>query len=199
MNNREFNQWLDHHKTAYPGLSAWLRTNLGQLDHWERTLSAVTLVEARNASDAMVEKDEQPKGYSEHARWIRRIAMESRGVAGRSSEPAGPQVRDGHLTAHCTRCMDYGVVSVLGPSTIKRLRTNDENHSVLTCAIACDCSRGNMHARKLPRWQAGYMLIRYDDVLDRMADHHEDMWEAALALTSGTVPVCRELTGAELP
>jgi len=182
VNGPDFRQWLAYHRGAYPGLAAWLRTNADQLDHWERILCNVELHAAKSATDAIVASEDQPKGYGEHPRWVRRIAMAGQPMAERQQQ-LGPQVKDDRLVANCRHCMDYGVVSVLSPSCLRRVWQDDRHLHLTTCALACNCERGQRV--RLPRWQDGHALIRIDDVLDQAineAAQHADLKDAEWAV-----------------
>ena len=170
MNSVEFTRWMDYHKGAYPGLSAWLKANTDQIDHWERMLSRIELHQAKSATDSLVEGDEQPKGYGEHPRWIRRIAIAASGgnIESYEKRQDGPRVVDDQLVAECPLCMDYGIVSVLSPDCLKRLWNNDRRQHLSTCAIACHCHRGQK--RRMAHWQDGHALFRIEDVIDQAAE-----------------------------
>jgi hypothetical protein len=195
MDNPDFRNWLDYHRGAYPGLSAWLKTNPDQLDHWERILSRLELWQARAATDAMAASDEQPKGYGEHARAIRRIAMAAAGIhqEGYEQRTEGPTIIDDHLVAQCPRCMDYGIVSVLSPECLRRLWADDERQSLSTCIVACDCERGRVKSRnmKLPQWQEGHALFRYEDILDAAIDNSDEH----SSISDGEWQIAKEMLG----
>lgn len=194
----DFDRWLDYHSTAYPGMLKWLadKTNKGQVDHMRRLLEPYSIDDLSAATDALYGAEDQPRGYSEHARAIRRLVNPKQ--ESKSSADDGPKVVDGHLVASCPRCMDYGVVEVLSQKTIHALRSSDEcpRHPVLgTCILACSCNRGRGKAQscKLSTWQDGHNLIRYEDVLDEACNRHrefdslqEAMWHVAQRLVGDT-------------
>lgn len=177
MDSRDFRQWWDYHRGAYPGLAAWAKNNPDQLEHWERILKQTTLPQAKSATDSLVATDEQPKGYGEHPRWIRRIAMAASGgdVETYEKRQEGPRVKDDQLVADCPRCMDFGIVSVLSPDCLKRLWKNDASKGLTTCVIACDCELGRRKSRTLrvPQYQSGHALFRADDVRELAIDERD--------------------------
>ena len=178
MNDNEFARWLDHHKGAYPGLGIWIKTNPDQFDHWRRILGQVEYFHAMSATDSMVAGDDQPKGYGEHPRWLRRIATAASGsnVETYERRQEGPQVVDDRLVAECWRCMDYGIISVLSPACLRRVWNDDRSKHLSTCVIACDCQLGQKKARTLrvPQFKAGHALFHYDEVMDKAIEHiHE--------------------------
>lgn len=174
MTPAEFTRWLDYHKTAYPNLAKWLKENIRQQAIWERILSAVGFPEAKCATDAMLELDDQPRSYGDHPRWVKRLALEAGHGHGdaKAQLSEGPRIKDDRLVADCWRCMDYGVVSVLSPSCLKRLWRDDRSQHLTTCALACDCIRGQR--KRLPHWQDGHALIRIDDVIDQAAERSRE-------------------------
>jgi hypothetical protein len=180
----DFDHWLDYHGRAYPGFTKWTADNADQIDHLRRLLARYTRQQLEAATDTLYEQDTQPNGYSHHGRAIRRLIAES--SAGSSERPRelGPTVHDGQLVARCRRCMDFGLVEVLSPVCLKRLSTNDDTHGLTTCMLACDCGLGEKMSRihRVPRWEDGRMLIRYEDILDEFVTTHETFWEVARRL-----------------
>lgn len=163
----DFDKWLTYHAGAYPGFAAWISRNDRQIPHMQRLLGQYSIDELAAATDKLFATEEQPRGYSDHAREIKRILNPDGPTGGSRHE--GPQVIDGHITARCTRCMDYGVLEVVSPQTLKLLWLHEERgeHRVTSCMIACDCSLGGdkSHRLKLLRWQDNHALFAYMDVL----------------------------------
>lgn len=159
----DFDHWLTYHGKAYPGFAQWVDKHDDQLDFMRRILGKFTRDELQAATDQLYQLDDQPNGYSNHPRAIRRLIKDCQPVntAGKSF---GPELKDDHLVADCPRCMDYGIVSVLNPLTLKRLRAGDCVGGLSTCYVVCDCEMGN--GRRGVRWQDGYCLIRYEPLLD---------------------------------
>jgi len=193
----DFDRWLSYHTKAYPGMAKWLKENEDQLRFWRRLLEAYSIDELSSATDRLYAADEQPRGYSEHARAIRRILADGNPV--RAESESGPRMVHDHLVADCPQCMDYGSVSVLGPKTLKLLRTTEGEVPLLTCALACDCRRG--HGKRLPKWADGYSLVVYEQVLQLAADRACTMCDVAreLLVELDTAPTARAMTGEELP
>lgn len=191
MNSADFRRWLDYHRSAFPGLTAWLSDNPGQVEHWSKALSPVAFFVAKNATDAMVVDEDAPRPYSEHCRYIRMYSARQQPQHGELHN-WGPRLKEGHLVANCPRCMDYGVVSVVSPTSLAlAFRHDGRRFSVSYCVIACDCTLGDQLAsarerakRKVVQWQEGHCLIRADDVIDQATTliedgEHED-WADAL-------------------
>ena len=183
MDSSEFREWLDYHRKAYPGLVPWLKTNDGQSEHWERILGQITLPQAKAATDDLVSGEDQPKGYGEHPRWIRRIAMAASGAGVESYErrEEGPRVKDDRLIASCHRCMDFGIVSVLSPKCLKRVWLDDASKGLETCVVACNCANGAKKSRtlRIPQWQDGHALIRIDELIDESVERKQPKWTIA--------------------
>lgn len=201
----DFDRWLDYHCTAYPGMLKWLsdEANKGQVAHMRRLLDRYTVEQLSAATDALYEMHNQPAGYSNHARAVRDLVREQTAGGGDSKVMAGPRVVGGELTAACWRCMDYGIVSVLNPATLKRLRDPEQAPTVLgTCCVACDCDAGHHHQR-LPTWSHNHCLIRFDDVSDEACESHQAMWEVARQMVAQRdaelTPAAQELSGDVLP
>ena len=196
----DFDRWLKYHGKAYSGFAKWINENKDQVRFMRRILEQYTIEQLSGATDRLYALDDQPRGYGEHARRIRQIIASDCGTVGQSDH-YGPTVRDDHLTGNCWRCLDYGVVSVLSPATLKRIRNSDPSHGLLTCALACDCERGRK--QKLTQWRDGHCLIRYEDVIDEAAATHRDMWDVACEMVrqrdSDLQPHAVELTGDVLP
>jgi hypothetical protein len=198
----DFDRWLEYHATAYGGFGKWVAENNDQVRFMRRLLEAYTIDELQAATDRLYALDEQPRGYGEHARRIRQLIVAAGGHAGQS-DSIGPRVIDEHLTAECWRCLDYGIVSVLSPATLKRLRTQSTEHSLTTCVVACNCRRGNAARKRLVQWADGHCLIRIDDVLDAAVDQRRDMWDVACDMVrqrdEELRPHAVELSGDVLP
>jgi hypothetical protein len=177
----DLDHWLDYHGRAYPGFAEWTTKNPDQIDHLRRLLARYTRSQLEAATDALYEQDTQPAGYSHHGRAIRRLIQDASGAGYQSAVQRGPEHRGDELIAACTRCMDFGLVEVLAPQTIKHLAKNDPSHGLRTCMIACDCGLGERESRihRLPRWADGHLLIRYEDVLDSHCTSHRAEWEIA--------------------
>jgi hypothetical protein len=162
---------------------AWFKTNDGQSEHWDHILGQVSLPQAKSATDDLVAGDDQPKGYGEHPRWIRRIAMAKSGGGVESYEKReeGPRVKDDRLVASCHRCMDFGIVSVLSPKTLKRLWADDASKGLMTCVVACNCGLGVKKSRvlRIPQWQDSHALIRIDDVIEESIERKCEWWDVA--------------------
>ncbi len=191
MDTIEFRLWLKHHKGAYPGLAIWLKANPDQIAHWGRLVELFDLAEAIAATNRLVEAEDQPRGYKDHPREIKARILADRGVSGRVPEKHGPVVQHDCLVSSCARCQDYGVISILSPRTVKQLRAG-ECHGLVTCVIACDCANGYRWAKTLPRWSDRHSFVRYDDVLNCMADgSNRDMIDIAgelLVAIDGRMP-----------
>ena len=173
MNQDEYQEWRRYHAKAYPGLIAWLDRNDGQDVLWQRLLANTPYEAAKAATDQMFSMDEQPRGYSEHPRIIRRLAYE---VAPRR-DTRMPTYIDGQATFACGRCQDSGFVSVLTPETLKRVWRDDANKALRYCTIACDCDEGNRvierkwdKRHRMPQWRSGHALIRLDAKLKAKKD-----------------------------
>jgi hypothetical protein len=177
----DFEHWLVHHGKAYPGFAEWIESHPDQIDHLRRLLARYTRQQLEAATDALYEQDTQPNGYSHHGRAIRRLIVESSGAGYQAAVQRGPQHLGDELVAACIRCMDFGLVEVLSPATIKRLAANDPSRGLMTCLLACSCGLGERESKihRIPRWQDGHMLIRYEDVLDLHCSSHRAEWEIA--------------------
>ncbi len=142
----DFDRWLDYHSNAYPGFARWVGENKAQIEHMRRLLGHFGIEQLQQATDSLYAMDEQPNGYSNHARAIRRLC--SPHTHSTTSAVEGPSVIDGRLVASCARCMDYGVVEVLSPKCLKALwadQYSDPQPVLTTCMIACDCQLGHEH------------------------------------------------------
>lgn len=175
----DFERWLEYHGGAYPSFIAWIaeNENRSHAEHMRRLLGHYTYEQLVAATDALFAAESQPRGFSNHARSIRQhIANDVH-----KDEHDGPQINGDHLTAYCPRCMDYGIVEVVAPITLRAMRSGKEDGTIKTCVVACDCSRGaNKSSRmKLPRWEDGHTLIRYEDVLDLAISQRAAEWDVA--------------------
>ena len=177
----EFNQWLEHHIEAYPGLAPWLEENESQTNFWMRTLISVEFEEAVAATDELYAAEKQPMGYSAHPRAILAIVRRNRG----SKEPDVKYV-DGERVFKCWRCEDSGYVSVLSPNTLKRLWKDKPNEGLRGCAVLCNCETGNLRAqmrwkegRQPPQWKDGHCLLTFLQVYSVAAAKQISDWQAA--------------------
>lgn len=202
----DFDRWIDYHGKAYPGFAKWIADNDAQVRFLRRLLEQYTIDQLSSATDRMYALEDQPRGYGEHGRKIRQLVVEAGGASQQSNERHGPELRDGRLVANCWRCMDYGLVSVLSPSTLRRIRSNDQSHCLATCSVACDCQRGQQMSRRiqrLPQWADGHCLIRYEDVIDEAEASHRDTWDVACDMVADRdqrlVPRAVELSAEALP
>ena len=178
MNRTEFADWLDYHSKAYPGLKAWLAKTEGQDDFWFNRLRDISLASARQATNELHTRDEQPKGYADHPRVIYRIASDSPSIVRDK-----PQYIGGQQVFRCSRCEDSGFVSALSPATLKALWRNDREHSLRWCAIACDCDTGDRRVRapqrkRIGQWRDGHALFSYLDVVSNVG-RGDDEWDVA--------------------
>jgi hypothetical protein len=167
VNTEEFGQWLAYHTTAYPGLTKWLETNDGQVDMWARLLQKTPLDAARRATDALFEQEDQPRGYGEHPRAIKRLAWETRAA------PPQPRQINGHDTYLCPRCRDSGILSVASAATLRAAWVDMRSHGVRWCAVACDCEAGERFAappkgvRPMLRFQRNSTLFTFEEVIEQ--------------------------------
>lgn len=112
MNKAEFYVWLDHHKSAYPGLRNWLgkqgaKGSQDTLLFWQKVLEPVELEDAKDATFRLAENSEsQPKSYERHPVEVKRLCKRSLALASRQ---VGPSF-DGAVK--CLRCRDAGIVTV---------------------------------------------------------------------------------------
>ena len=168
MDDVDFRLWMKHHNDAYPGLAAWLKSNPGQVKTWKRILVGFELDELIKATDSLVERLEQPRGYSDHPRDLKAIVLNSRGTDGRKEKRRGPIVKDGHLVAKCPICMDHGIVSILSPKTISALDSG-ECKGLNTCCCACKCEAGEEYLQggRLRKYgTTGYPMVVWEHILD---------------------------------
>ena len=188
MNQTEFADWIDYHMRAYPRLRTWLNEHDGQDEFWRKRLRDVSAESARQATDILHARDEQPKGYADHPRAIYRIAMQE--------SPTPSMIRpvryvDGVQVYNCGRCQDSGFVSVLSPKTLKALHNNDEAYGLRWCAVACECEVGSQRTRQrwkrpMLQWRDGHVLFTHQIMYDHMLDENDrpirDDWEACRLL-----------------
>lgn len=185
MTPDEFDQWLDHHAGMYPGVKRWLAKpeNEGVEAAWERLLSRTSLEAAKRASMELFEQDEQPRGFGEHPRAVKRLAWELR-----PKQQVARKI-DGQDTFRCLRCRDSGVVSVVNPATLRAVWRDHESHGVRWCAVACDCEAGDHFVappkgvRPLGRWDQHRPLFSFEEVYEhaRTIDQRDPVratWEA---------------------
>lgn len=188
MVSNDFDRWLAYHGNAYPGFLKWLKDNKQQTEFMRRLLGHYQIDQLQQATDQLYASDEQPNGYSNHARAIRRLCNPDTNNTETAKE--GPRVIDGRLTATCPRCMDYGVVEVLIPQCLKELWADDQAEPtprLRTCVIACDCRLGSSKARRLKivQWAEHHALLRFADVLDRALfeeKQYPSIWHAEWAV-----------------
>ena len=152
-----FNQWLDFHCQTFPGFAKWLKANPKQADLMQKVLGHLSLHQLKTASESMYVAEDQPNGYSKHARWIRQACRPSERL-GNPDTARGPQLIDDQYVARCARCMDYGYISVISPKSLQLLR-DDLPGPITSCAIVCNCEAGD--GLKGTRWARGRCLIPY--------------------------------------
>jgi hypothetical protein len=168
MTPREFESWLAYHGAAFPGLRAWfqgLDSPQSTRDAWQRTLSRLTLQQARAATDAMLEQGTTYYRYEQHPGLLlerHRALSESR----RSPTPpggAGPE---------CPHCRDTGFIVVyvysrlsnrwyMGLSEAERLeaRLGRERAERETQAVRCTCKHGQRMAACVAVWDPGMEAV----------------------------------------
>ena len=164
MNDLE--RWIGYHGGAFPGFAKWIANNPDQLQHIRRVIGHYSFDELKVATDTLYAEDPHPTGYSKHAPAVRRLCNTN--TNNTESAKEGPKVIDGHLTARCPRCQDYGLVTVLTPTCLKQLWADYEELPLATCTIACNCELGSSKARahRLPLWDEDrYCLISYESIL----------------------------------
>ena len=167
MNRDEFGEWLEYHSKAYPSLVRWLNDNSGQAEMWHKLLQSTPIAAARTATDELFASEEQPRGYGEHPRAIKKLAWSHLQQSNR------PRYMHGEITFTCHRCRDTGQVSVVSPLTLRDAWHNDDERGVRWCAVACNCNAG-LHwsqppkgVRPMPEWQENRPLFTWDQVLAR--------------------------------
>jgi hypothetical protein len=174
MNSSEFQEWMRYHRKAYPGLAAWLEKNDGQADMWAKVLGKTPLDAAKRATDTLFEQEDQPRGYGEHPRAIKRLAWETR-------TKSVPRKVDGQDTYSCRRCRDSGMVSVVSAASLRAAWANHRDHGIRWCAVACDCAAGERFAfppkgvRGMLRWKDNTTLFSWDDVIEHARTIDEGM------------------------
>ncbi len=192
MTEQQFAEWIDYHSDAFPGLSDWFGRNQGTVDHWQRAMLDVDLTAAKEATDLMLAGDiDQPRGYSEHVRVIRKNARE---IAFMNDQRDRPKPVDGQPTFFCPLCKDRGTVVVLYPESIaaildwldKPFDVRNQPPARKTCAVACSCETGTEFlsrcSRKLPMYEerrhfrCESQYPAYQDVSDWAEDRND--WKA---------------------
>ena len=159
MTAGEFDRWLEYHTKAYPGLQAWLTKNSGQLPFWEKVLKRFGYSHCTEATDRLIVSDDQPRGYTDHARAIARIARDVQLSSTGSLRRKDRSVIDGHDVFKCPLCQDTGFVYVVSPSTIREYRCGNLG-APRFCDVSCSCERGASIDGNEKFGRAG--LVRYD-------------------------------------
>lgn len=156
MTQDTFQEWLDYHCCAFPGVTAWLAKHTpGNASderkpaaHWMRALEDVSLSDAKRATDAMLAGDlDEPKGYSAHPRTIRRWCRTIAGGERRVGQE--PEYVDGERVHRCQECQDNGTIPILHPDTITEARQTGDVQAFMACVVACRCSAGEKWSRSL--------------------------------------------------
>lgn len=144
MQLQEFEAWVAGHVAAFGGLKTWLRDNPECAAAWRECLADVPLADAKEATRLLnVGEEEAPRGYGDHARAVRRIAL--RLALDRRPETPRPCYVDGQRTYRCPTCLDDGVVLVANiwktPAGGRPLRSYSAGSSqrLPQCAVGCDC------------------------------------------------------------
>lgn len=178
MNRSQVNDFLAEHVKRYPALAKWLSDNRGQREVWLDMLEPVEFGDAIAASRALYLQDDQPRGYGNHPRAIRKLAYQIHGERTRTSEPQ--RYAGGVPTVSCRRCLDTGIITAMSPATNRALREDDRTHGLRRCALACECHAGDRYTqpphgiRPLPRWSEGYAIVLEAELCDT-----PDAWQAA--------------------
>ena len=191
----DYQRWWDYHCQMFSGFGKFMADNPAQPRMVKRMLEPYSLEKLQEATEAMFEAPKKPF-FGNHAAWIRDYMRSD--LLGDSEISHGPTVTDDQLTAKCTRCMDYGLVSVLSPGTLRRLRRG-QTGVLTTCSVVCDCRAGN--GRRGVRWDGRPSLVPYEPIMDEAVSNprpgmslDERMWAIASEIVLG-IPEPAELSG----
>lgn len=177
MTQPEFKQWLDFHCSMFAGIRDWLRRkglNAGQIiDAWQRSLSEITLEEAKSASCRLWESESCPKTYDRHPVEVKRYA---KSIAVRNGRHVEAERSDGAVK--CRRCKDIGLITVF---YLRKVDSDDEGtviqvrelfdpgmvaahvlsegneRDVRTCCVRCTCGPGDQWACH-PLWRESLLI-----------------------------------------
>lgn len=161
MTPAEVSEWLNYHDSLFDGYAAWVRDKGRVLGRTiAKALDAISLDDAKAASDELFGGDEEPpKGYTHHIRRIRSLAfrLARRRRAERRNAVKRTPLVDGEPRYSCLKCLDDGLVSVLSPASLRLAKSNSlhlepfinryrktvQPESQLTSiACYCDCEIG---------------------------------------------------------
>jgi hypothetical protein len=190
VTHEQFLEWYAHHRSAFPGIDAWL----GRIDRaakseadlrsadvlrgWRRVLADIELADAKRATDEMARGDiDEPRSFDGHAKAIRRSAKASRFERGKG--PGRVVWFDGERSVRCSVCGDAGLVIVFHPKSMQAARQGTlDRLSSYSCGVACTCE-----ARA--RWPG--VEIEFDERTMCRCEHHptEDDCERLRAFFTG--------------
>ena len=167
MNRAEFDQWWDYHSDAFGNLAEWFakRPEKGRrtMAQWGRTLSRVSLDDAKAATDAMHAGDlEEPRGFDRHPAAIRRAAVKMRTARARERDRRRSFV-DGEEVFRCPQCQDDGRLIVwhyvaMAAADPRTSETFGDRGTVASMLVACDCDAGGDHDY-IPKYDPAKFLI----------------------------------------
>lgn len=140
MTRDEFNAWLEYHQAAFPGMADWIKKQdvdeSAILRSWERVLYAVSIDDAKEATDTMqADLDQVPKysrGYEAHPATVRRLAGKS--YQARTGYQRKKNWFDDEESYKCKHCLDSAWVEIWGWS---KLYARPK-----VCSIVCCCEAG---------------------------------------------------------
>lgn len=151
MNQGDFNEWWDYHTTRNPSHQTWViesAKGLETLEAWRNSLGAISLTDAKQASDAIMSGHQVCYGAEGLIRamedWCQHASS-----ATYSRNPPSPHRPE---TFDCHHCRDLGVRQVFHPSAMRAvmkwpvdLPVEKKGNPVLSrvCNVACKCKAGD--------------------------------------------------------
>lgn len=161
MTEREFSNWFAFHSARFPNWASWL-SKMPSEQSREVTRAMYEVLADRNLDDCkhasrMLASGDEPEidQFDMHPRAVRAVAKRLSGQRIKtSSDKLHANMRE--RTYRCTRCWDAAVplVTVFQNCTLEECRDVElarqiveRKRPVYTTAVACDCARGQEHAR----------------------------------------------------
>lgn len=131
MTTAEFREWFAYHRSRFTGINGWLEkypvearsegdvTRASIRDAWESVVRRASLVDAKDATDALFRGDEQaPRSFDEHPQTIMRLTYRAKHNAPRKAL----RYIDDQEVFQCGLCCDRGYVPVYSAKTLIAIR-----------------------------------------------------------------------------
>ena len=143
MTDKEFNEWMNYHESAFKGVKTFVYEDENRIRLWASAMRSISLDSAKAATKQMLERsDFQPQGFSKHIGMIRVLAYTPPRQMTDQINWQAPRFK-------CLKCEDTGIVYVWSQVAVNSVRDTGDvpkdkrYHRKASQPIRCECENGD--------------------------------------------------------